>query len=46
MNRIIGTEISIREYWNLIKDQLMKIKKTEKKDRRKYVGTYIVRSSK
>ena len=45
-NKPIGEEITMRDFWYLVKKQLIKIKKLDKKDRKKYNGTYIVRSNK
>ena len=44
--KAIGTEISVRDYWFYIKQQLMKIKKTPKAERKKFNGRYIVKGSK
>ena len=44
--KAIGTDITQHELWYMIKKQLMKIKKLDKKERKKFNGTYIVRSSK
>lgn len=44
--KTVGEEISVRELWYYIKQQLMKIKKLDKKDRKKYNGKYIVKGGK
>jgi hypothetical protein len=44
--KAIGTDITQREFWYIVKKELMKIKKLDKEERKKFNGTYIVRSSK
>jgi hypothetical protein len=42
----IGKEITVRDFWYIVKKELIKLKKMSKEDRKKYNGTYFVRSSK